>query len=349
MYYLSLGTPVSTPTLPQTSTPLSVIICAHNEAHQLEKYLPLVLKQNHPAFEVIVVNDRSTDNTAAILRSLQQQFKQLKTIAVTANEKKLAGKKELLAKALHTAINETIVVTDADCFPATHNWLSTLSQHVSIEKKIVLGYSPFTTESTNSLLNKLIRFEATQTAWQYFAKAVKGKAYMGVGRNMLFLKHDYLHWLKNAEHKTAGGDDDLFVNAFGNKKNIAVCLHQDSFVYTKPKNTYLSWLQQKTRHTQASYHYLLNDKLILFGFALAQFGLYAASALLTIFNPHLWMIAIGIVAIFSLIQMMISRNIYNTLRQQDIVLWIPLLQPLYVFSISLIFLLSLIKRSDTWN
>lgn len=390
IYFLSLGTPASTSVKvsadenSEPAPPLSVIICAHNEAAQLEKNLPLALQQAYPDFEVIVVNDNSNDDTETVLKQLQTTFHHLKVIKVKAGEKKYAGKKELLAKAMRAAKHETIVVTDADCFPASDKWLNTMSQYARGDIKVVLGYSPFQScdeqrqseirNPKSEILNRLIRFEATQTAWQYFAKAIKGNAYMGVGRNMLFRKTDYLHWFETTEHKTAGGDDDLFVNWLVNEgkgdegrganenerekrkekidfdgKSIAVCLDEDAFVFTEPKATYASWLNQKTRHAQASYYYTCNDKIKLFGFALAQFCLYAAGIALLFFSYDSVLLVFSIITSFSLMQMLASRNIYNTLRQQDVVLWIPLLQPLYVFSISLIFLLSLIKRSDTWN
>jgi biofilm PGA synthesis N-glycosyltransferase PgaC len=376
LYFLSLGAPASTSvkvSADETSSPpppLSVIICAHNEATQIKKNLPLVLQQVYPEFEVIVVNDDSTDDTQTVLKQFQNTFHHLKVIEVKAGEKKFAGKKELLAKAMRAAKHETIIVTDADCFPASNNWLNAMSQYAAREVKVVLGYSPFTDTDAiafsdaigagERLLNKLIRFEATQTAWQYFANAIKGKAYMGVGRNMLFRKTDYLRWFETSEHKTAGGDDDLFVNWLVNEKNkhtptplkrgiIAVCLDEAAFVFTEPETTYNSWLMQKTRHAQASYYYTWSDKIKLFGFALAQFCLYAAGIALLFFSCDSWCLVLSIITSFSMMQMFASRNIYNTLRQQDVVLWIPLLQPLYVFSISLIFLLSLIKRSDTWN
>ncbi len=172
---------------------------------------------------------------------------------------------------------------------------------------------------------------------------------MGVGRNMLFHKTDYLNWFENTQHKTAGGDDDLFVNAFGNKKNIAVCLDEETFVYTEPKKTFASWLKQKTRHTQASYHYNWFDKIKLFAFALAQFGLYASGIALMFSGKGGVAVSLVFMGVWSIAQIAFSWRIYKRLRQQDLILWIPLLQPLYVFSISLIFLLSLIKRSDTWN
>ena len=47
--------------------PISIIICAKNELSNLRKILPSILSQNYFNFEVVVVNDQSTDDSAAFL------------------------------------------------------------------------------------------------------------------------------------------------------------------------------------------------------------------------------------------------------------------------------------------
>ncbi len=383
-YLLNLKTPASNldANVSAALPPISVIICAHNEAKNLQQHLPAVIKQNYPAFEVIVVNDDSTDNTAETLASLQQKFPLLRVLFVKAEEKKLPGKKWLLQYAMQHARHDVVALTDADCFPAGDEWLKHMATKVLSGGRVVLGYSPYEKgrgtrddgrtfsilNTQYSILSLLQRFESTQTAWQYFSNAMSGKAYMGVGRNMMLHKNDYLKWFETSTHEIAGGDDDLFVNWMMNNNDkhtptsrnkfgtgplkrgtTAICVHEAAFVYTKPKATYWSWLQQKTRHAQASYHYAAWDKTKLFAFALAQFGLYAGAFALLFFGKGGFVTALLVLLCWSMMQVMLSRSAYKALRQQDLLLWIPLLQPLYVFSISLIFLLTFIKRSNTWN
>ena len=54
--------------------PVSVIICAKDEADNLRQFLPFVLQQEYPDFEVIVINDGSTDETGNLLNDLSVEY-----------------------------------------------------------------------------------------------------------------------------------------------------------------------------------------------------------------------------------------------------------------------------------
>lgn len=343
----------------QNAENITIVICAHNEAENLRKNLPKVLLQNNIAATVIVVNDRSTDETSQVLSSFAEQHSNLKIVEVTKAEKHLPGKKYLLYKALQIATTEKILVTDADCVPESPHWAASMIAFLKDEKRIVLGFSPFKKEAT--LLNKFIRFEATQAAWLYFSMAAKGNAYMGVGRNMAFLKSDYVSWYNSTQHFIAGGDDDLFVNTTASSKNVALCLSPDSFVLTEAKKNWKTFLMQKARHVQAAFHYKFSDQVFLMAFAIAQW--------LIIFLPIL-MLLISIIfrlsshtqylilnTQFSIIlsflwltfQTVLSFKAYKKFGQNDLLKWIPLLQIIFVFYLIIVLLLSLHKGKKTWN
>jgi biofilm PGA synthesis N-glycosyltransferase PgaC len=163
---------------------ISVIICAKNEEKNLEHFLPHVLQQDYPEFEVVVVNDSSTDNTEDLLMQLSAQFKQLRYTSIPANDRLSRGKKLALTIGLKAATYNHIVLIDADCYPVSDHWLKLMSSNFSDEHKIVLGYGGY--ERQKGLLNTLIRYETTFTAIQYLSYAIKGKPYLGVGRNLAF-------------------------------------------------------------------------------------------------------------------------------------------------------------------
>lgn len=322
---------------------VSIIICAHNESENLTKNLPKILTQRNIEADVIVVNDRSTDDSKTLLEKFAKEYKNLKVIEVTASEKLLPGKKYLLGKALEFSNNEKIIVTDADCMPASENWAHTLVSFLQNNQRIVLGFSPFKKQKT--FLNKFIRFEATQTAWLYLSMAAKGKAYMGVGRNMAFYKSDFLNWYKSTEHKIAGGDDDLFVNAIADKQNVALCLTSESYVFTDAKQSWGDFLMQKARHVQASFYYKKSDQMLLFVFALAQFWVLMLPFFTDLNHGYFALIAI----IWLTLQTVLSFKTYKKLAQNDLVCYIPLLQAIFMLYLMIVFLLSLLKERRTWN
>ena len=81
---------------------------------------------------------------------------------------------------------EIMLLTDADCLPATENWISSMQSCYSDNTEIVLGYSPYLKKP--GLLNKVIRWETYHTAMQYLSYALAGIPYMGVGRNLSYKK-----------------------------------------------------------------------------------------------------------------------------------------------------------------
>src|SRR5690606_29715318 len=126
-------------------------------------------------------------------------------------------------------------------------WLKKMVAKMKGDAQLVLGFAPYT--EAPGFLNKFIRYEAVYTAMQYLSFALAGIPYMGVGRNMAYRKQLF-HQAKELEkHRhLASGDDDLFVNEVATKKNTAIQLDPETFVYSTPKLTWRGYKRQKTRH-----------------------------------------------------------------------------------------------------
>lgn len=240
--------------------PLSVIIAAKNEAKNLSENLDLVLNQKYSTFEVIVVNDQSVDNTNSVLELLAKQHKHLKIIQIKKGGQ--SSKKNALSLGIKTARYEHLIFTDADCSPVSQYWLKNIQRHFTKKHMLILGFSPY--QKQPGLLNTLIQFETLQTAINYFGFANLGMAYMGVGRNLAYTKS--LYKIKNGfqSHKhLLSGDDDLFVNQVNQKNKVGLSINPDSFVESKPKARFKSWIEQKRRHITTASHYQLKHKLCL--------------------------------------------------------------------------------------
>ena len=187
--------------------PLSVIICAHNEQDNIPEFLPSILNQDYPNFEVIVVNDFSTDNTPWILHDFEAKYPHLKIVDIKEHIRLKHGKKFAVSMGIKASKHQTLVFTDADCAPQSDQWLKKIAAAFRPETEIVLGYSPYFKKK--SLLNLLIRFETSHTAMSYFSYALKGDAYMGVGRNMAYKKDLFFRNKGFAAHMhIKSGDDD---------------------------------------------------------------------------------------------------------------------------------------------
>ena len=248
--------------LPVQYDGISVIVVARNEHDNLTRLLPILLEQNYPGdYEIIVADDNSTDDTFWLLKTACQTFERLKVVSINHIPAGIHSKKYAITLAVKAARYEKLVLTDADCRPASANWLKAIAAHFD-NKQIVLGYSPYM--ERKGFLNRLIRYETLYTGMQYLSSALWGHPYMGVGRNLAYTKSLFLH--NKGFHKfqrVVGGDDDLFVNSVANQQNTAVAVGADTLVYSLPKATWRQWWQQKRRHLSVGKYYHWKDQLWL--------------------------------------------------------------------------------------
>jgi glycosyltransferase involved in cell wall biosynthesis len=239
--------------------PVSIVICAKNEADNLTEYLPKILSQEYPEFEVIVVNDCSWDNTEDVLREYGKVFPNLKTILIKEDEYYKHGKKFALMVGIKGTKYEHILFTDGDCYPVSNHWIKEMMEGYTAEKEIVIGYGPYKKEKT--FLNKLIRFDTFMIGLQYLSAGISNKAYMGVGRNLSYKKELFFKNKGFATHyHITSGDDDLFVNQAANASNTSVIINKESFTYSVPAKTFTDWNRQKARHLSTAGLYTSSSK-----------------------------------------------------------------------------------------
>ena len=331
----------------QALRPLSVIICARNEAENLRQYLPLILEQDYPDFEVIVVNDRSWDSTKDVLEAFSLQYKHLKIVTVSDGEKFIAGKKFAVTMGIKAAVNEWLVFTDADCVPASSSWLRGMQQSGNEETEIILGYSPYLRK--RGLLNSLIRFETFFTAVNYLSFALKGMPYMGVGRNMAYKKSLFFKHKGFAAHMhIPSGDDDLFVNAHASRRNTEIRINKDTHMWSVPNTTFSGYLKQKKRHFGAGKLYKPKHKFILSVQIIFQFLFYALFIALLFFKPAVY-IAGGIFALSLLIRSFIYPRLLKRLNYAGLSWWFPVLDILLFIFLVFNGIVSIFVKKVTWK
>ena len=302
----------------QYNEPVSIIICAKNEAHNISQFLPSVLVQEFLSpLEVIVVNDNSEDDSNFILEDLHKQFPFLKIIYLNQDAKMIVGKKFPLSMGIKSAKNEIILLTDADCMPSSEHWVNFFQKKFYDEYEIVLGYGGYFKKS--SFLNKCIRLETFHTALQYLSYCLAGLPYMGVGRNLAYKKSLFFKTKGfSSINNIPGGDDDLFINKVANKNNTTICINKDAHTLSEPKSTWKSWFNQKYRHYSTSKYYKPHIKFLLGMYAVALF-LMVPTLILNIFlYNHLILIILGIYVFKLIIQMCIFYPTLKKLNELDL-------------------------------
>jgi len=326
---------------------VSVIICAKNEADNINANLETVLTQNHNDFEVVVVNDASVDNTLMLLNTFKKKYSNLKVIDIKKTASYQGNKKNAVTKGIEAATNKYLLFTDTDCKPSSKNWISEITSQFTKDKVIVLGYGKYQ-KVKNSFLNKLIRFETLQTAVQYFSYAKVGIPYMGVGRNLAYTK-DIFHKANGFSGHThiQSGDDDLLINQIATRKNTAICFTKPSFTISEPKKTVSSWFKQKRRHITAAYHYKPIHQFLLSLFYFSQFLFWLLAIILVAFSFK-WQLVTILLIIRLTIHYIILGNSAKKLYEKDLILFFPILDFALVASQFGVYISTLISKSTSW-
>ena len=105
---------------------VSVIICASNEAEHLRQTLPLILEQDYPNFEVIVVNVGSTDDTDELLSQFKARYEHLYYSYTPQDTRYLSQRKLALTIGIKAAKNERLLFTEAFCEPVSPHWIKSM-------------------------------------------------------------------------------------------------------------------------------------------------------------------------------------------------------------------------------
>lgn len=338
--------------IPITETPkkigVSVIICAKNEAENLKNFLPSIISQDYPNFEIVLINDASSDDTLDVIETFANKHKNIKIVDVKNIEAFWGNKKYALTLGIKASKNDYLLFTDADCKPVSKYWIQDMCSHFNDEKSIVLGYGAYA-KLPKSFLNKLIRFETLVTAVQYFSFAKIGLPYMGVGRNLAYAKTEFFNANGFINHiKIRSGDDDLFINQVATKKNTAICFSENSFTLSNPKTTFNDWLKQKRRHISTAKYYKLNHKILLTLLYCTQLSFWILATILfsTTFN---WQIVLGLFLVRIIVQFIIFGKSSKKLGEKDLIIMLPVLEVFLLLTQLTIFINNLISKPNHWK
>lgn len=296
--------------------PVSVIICARNEAENLEAHLPVILEQDYSNYEVIVVNDCSSDSTEDVLKHFSTVYPHLRVTTIKEDEKFVHGKKLAMTIGIKAAKNEWLLFTDADCMPENRQWIATMQKHFTNDNQIVLGYGGYKTQK--SFLNKLIRFDTFFIALQYLGFAKAKNPYMGVGRNLAYRKSLFIKNKGFASHShITSGDDDLFINEAAEGKFTTVEYSLNAQTRSNPKTTFAAWKAQKKRHMSTANYYKTFHKILLSLEPLSRIIFILACIVFAILNQF-WYIAVGLFIIRLIIQQIIFSKALKILNEKYI-------------------------------
>lgn len=328
--------------------PISVIVCAKNEEENVKKFVPILAEQEYPDYEIILIDDASSDETLEVFEAFEKQYSNIRLVKVANNEAFWGNKKFALTLGIKAAKREYLLFTDADCYPTSKDWIKEMSSHFTAQKTIVLGYGAYE-KIAGSFLNKIIRFETMLTAVQYFSWAKMGHPYMGVGRNLAYKREEFFNVNGFIDHmKIRSGDDDLFINQAAKGKNTTVCFSPESFTYSQPKTSFKEWFTQKRRHVSTATFYKPFDRM--------QLGIFYLSQLLFVLLPIVllsfqfqWIIVLSLIGFRYLFAWIALGFSAGKLKEKDVMYWFPIIEITLIFTQLNIFLTNIFSKPVHWK
>ncbi len=331
----------------QKNIAVSILVCAKNEAENLKEFIPLILKQNYPTFELILINDDSNDDTLDVMKSFRLAHNNIKIVDVKPIEAFWGNKKYALTLGIKASSNNFLLFTDADCKPLSDNWIKEMSSHFTNKKAIVLGYGAY--KKTKGFLNKLIRFETLLTAIQYFSYAKIGMPYMAVGRNLAYRKETFFEAKGFMNHMNVrSGDDDLFVNQIANAANTTISVSKDSFTESIPEKSLSHWFTQKKRHVSTAKYYKPKHKLVLGVFYVSQILFWLLSLILLV-SLFKWKIVLGLILIRFIVQYVVIALSAKKLDEKNLLITLPALELFLIVSQLAIFISNITTKQGRWK
>ncbi len=222
---------------------VSVVVYSHNEGESLARNLPLLLNQNYPNYEVIVLDDNSRDNTQDVLTMMDQRSDILMHTKIDEKTRAMSHKKLAVLLGAKSSHYDIILMTHAQCKPASTEWISGMVSHFANPGvEVVLG--PVVYERRTSFLSRFCQFDLFQRLLLMFGITLSMKAFAGWGQNLAFRKETfYANRSQGFQRhlKIQPGEDDLFVADVARNGNVAVDCTPDTVMTDQSNPLFINW------------------------------------------------------------------------------------------------------------
>ena len=327
---------------------VSVVLVTKDEQENLKQHLPIILEQQYPNFEVVVVNNASGDETEFMLKVLEKIYPHLKVVNFhTEAPNKFQGKKYPLSIGIKSAKNDYILLTNANCVPNSYFWIKNMVNGLSAKKNLVLGCNLYEREKT--LLNRFIQYESLNQSINYEGLALLGNPYKATGDNLIISRKDFFDSGGFISlYNISSGDMELFVNHVAKRKNTSVVLCEDAYVRTEAPSSFSTWKNQKKRRLQTAYYYKFWDKLLVAVPVLTTLLFYACLVLLFLLNfPWQWIVAGLIVKM--VVQITFFHKGSSVLMKNKLYLFAPLFELFFLLFNTIIGLSVLLSKKEKWD
>ncbi len=327
--------------------PISVVIATKNEQYFLKENLALFLEQEYPKFEVIVVNDASTDETEYILKAFSKLYPHLKVVNIVENVNKFNGKKFPISLGIKSAKYDCVILSGADCEPSGFNWLRSMASRFGKNKGVVIGYVGY--KKAKGFRNLIMQYDNATESMNYLSLALWGLPYRGNGKNLAYRKDAFFKVGGFIKHYNLTlGEDDIFVSQIASSKNTAVALDTDSFLCCQPKRTYKEWKTEKKRRYITRSYYKVGARILLSLLPISSVFIYLGLVLLLLLGvPYPYLILLLVIKFA--IQIIAYFKACRRLGIKIIAIFAPLFEIYFLVFNAKIRLVGLFTKKARWK
>lgn len=311
-----------------TTPPVSVVVVVVDDPEYITEHLPKLLTQNHPNYEVVVVDDGSESDLTDELLTMQARYPHLRFTTIKADPVFRHSKKLALTVGIKAAKYDNIIFTDSDAAPTSEKWLSIMARGFN-GGQLVIGYTGI--ERKPGLANKIMRCQRLTSSIRYLNAAIRGHVYRGIYNNIGYTKRLFFGNKGYTHLRMTLGEDDLFV-----QKVAPVCTRRTS-VMLNPSATVrqfqwggLKWWRAERRYRSAAFDlYPTRVRVSVFAELLTRALLLLGTiAMAILLPPVLWIVAGSLFLLRELTLVLTVRSIARRVGERRL-MWVYLVHDLF--------------------
>ena len=334
----------------QFKTTVSVLVPVRNEEQHIANLVQDLIAQNYPIalFNIIIIDDHSTDQTATIVRSFSNSNLRLLQLSI---EKPINSyKKRAIATAIATCDSELILTTDGDCRMGP-DWIASIVSMYEQERCQLIS-SPVAYHQEKSLAEKIqtVEFELLIAAG---AACIQNKFPNTCnGANLAYTRAAYhaVGGFKGIDD-LASGDDELLLHKMHKQfpDGLRFLKEPSAIVYTEAKGTLRSFYQQRKRWASKSVKYA-DKRMVLLVSIIYFFNLliFIQAGLLFFTTANLGMFVILIGVKMGLDAILIFQSL-SFFKKRRLLFLLPLVEIFYVIYILIIGIIANIGGAYEWK
>jgi biofilm PGA synthesis N-glycosyltransferase PgaC len=324
------------------STYVSVIIACRNEQEKLPLILKSISGQDYPEelFEVIIVDDYSTDNTfeTASGKIWSDRFTVLKNSG--------KGKKAAIRTGILASSGRLIITTDADCTMGKR-WITTIAAFFEKTDSDMI-ICPVQLAEHRGFFARFQELEYLSLQGITAGSAIAGNGIMCNGANLAFTREVYLRQMDNLHPELATGDDVFMLHSLKKEFEARIMWLEsnDAVVSTAPSSSVFSFLRQRKRWISKWNSY--SDRFTIFTgiVTLAATMVQLAAFISVFFNIIFIWTFLPVLIIKSAVDFLILQNTTARYRKKNLLYWFIPAQLIYPFYVMAVILYSLIPEPD---